>query len=391
MKTKLTLTIGALATVVTASGLVSLYANDHDKEKYSAHGGLVRERLGEVFKVTDVMGKEVENLKGEKLGKLEEVAVDVANGRVVYVILSADQAGKATDKNVAVASRSIEWSPTHKVLRLDVSQEKVKSAPAFDLSQWDDLSRSNRIVGIYGYYDLRPYFLEQNEGKRRVPPTTPLGHVTRASKVVGMAVRNHQDEKLGSVDNLMVNLERGRIAHVIVSSGGFLGIGDELSVMPPTAFRYDNAKEVLRIDATKDDLARAPHFKNSEWPNLNDPQYAGAVYRAYRVEPYFDTDVDADNTRRNARDREGSSPTPVDQGTSKADRDTTQSIRQQLVAQENLSINARNVRIITMDGRVTLRGPVNSEEEKRLVAGIAARTVSPDRINNQLEVKREIN
>ena len=362
MNAKLTLTIGVLAIVTIASAPVSLYGNDSARAKHieQTKVDLLREPLGEVVKLSDVLGKEVENLKGEKLGKLEEVAVDVEHGRIVYVVFSPDKAWKTTDKNVAVVSRSIQWSPANEVLRLDLSQEKVRSAPPFDLAQWGDLSRSNRVVEIYGYYDVRPYFLERNEGKRLVPPTTPLGHVARASKVVGMSVRNKQDEKLGTADNLMINLERGRIAHVIVSSGGFLGIGDELSVMPPTAFRYDGAKKVLRIDATKDDLARAPHFKNSEWPNLNDPEYAGAVYRAYRVEPYFCTGADADNTRRNAHDREGNSLTPADQGTSKGDSDTTQSIRRQLIAQETLSINARNVKIITTDGRVTLRGPVNS-------------------------------
>src|SRR4030095_3433382 len=101
---------------------------------------------------------------------------------------------------------------------------------------------------------------------------------------------------------------------------------------------------------------RAPNFKSTDWPDFTDAEYSAKVYRSYNVEPYFD----ADNTKRNVRDRQPDSVTPLDQGSSEADLQTTRRIRQEIMALEGLSLNARNVKVITANGRVTLRGPVKS-------------------------------
>jgi putative membrane protein len=97
-------------------------------------------------------------------------------------------------------------------------------------------------------------------------------------------------------------------------------------------------------------------------------------------------DNDADNTARNKRDRGGKTLTPLDQGNNQTDTDTTAQIRKGILDLENISINAQNVKIITNEGHVTLRGPVKSEEEKRLIGEIANRIVTSQRTDNQLEV-----
>jgi osmotically-inducible protein OsmY len=133
----------------------------------------------------------------------------------------------------------------------------------------------------------------------------------------------------------------------------------------------------------------SPHFKANEWPDFAQPSYAGGVYHAYKVEPYFTTDAatQPDNTARNVRDRKNSTLTPLDQGHSQADRDTTAQIRKEILAGKDLSANAKNVKIITVDGRVTLRGPVKTAEEKRLIGEIAERIAHSENVDNQLEVK----
>ena len=166
-------------------------------------------------------------------------------------------------------------------------------------------------------------------------------------------------------------------------------MGDELSAVPPTAFRFNAEHDTLQLDASKEMLANAPHFKANEWPDFGQPGYAGGVYRAYKVEPYFNTDTttEPDNTARNVRDRDDQTLTPLNQGNSQADVDTTAQIRKEIIADNGMSINAKNVKIITLDGQVTLRGPVNSEEEKRLIGEIADRIAHSGNVDNQLEVQ----
>jgi osmotically-inducible protein OsmY len=97
---------------------------------------------------------------------------------------------------------------------------------------------------------------------------------------------------------------------------------------------------------------------------------------------------DADNTKRNARDADGNTLTPMDQGENEADRTITQQIRKAVVSHDQLSTNAKNVKIITQDGVVTLRGPVKSAEEKATIATVAQKTGGVKRVDNQLEIER---
>ena len=98
---------------------------------------------------------------------------------------------------------------------------------------------------------------------------------------------------------------------------------------------------------------------------------------------------DADNTARNKRDREDGALTPTDQGESASDRKITQQIRQAVVGHDELSMNAKNAKIITRDGVVTLRGPVASPAEKVQVGELAAKAPGVKRVDNQLEIDEE--
>jgi hyperosmotically inducible periplasmic protein len=95
----------------------------------------------------------------------------------------------------------------------------------------------------------------------------------------------------------------------------------------------------------------------------------------------------ADNTARNVRDQGSKLPTPMDQGESDADRTITQQVRQSVVKNDALSMNAHNVKIITQNGVVTLRGPVNSAAEKATIVAAARSASGVTRVDDQIEVK----
>ena len=96
--------------------------------------------------------------------------------------------------------------------------------------------------------------------------------------------------------------------------------------------------------------------------------------------------TDADNTKKNERDRSDTMK-PGDQKENSADLGITQTIRQDIVKSDALSMDAKNVKVITAEGVVTLRGPVKTEEEKNQIEKIAAATTGVKRVDNQLEVK----
>jgi osmotically-inducible protein OsmY len=96
--------------------------------------------------------------------------------------------------------------------------------------------------------------------------------------------------------------------------------------------------------------------------------------------------VAADNTDKNERDQTVNALTPGDQGESEADRTITQRARQNVVGEDGLSVNAKNVKIITRSGVVTLRGPVASQAEKLSVVRLVRSVDGVQRVDDQLEI-----
>ena len=96
----------------------------------------------------------------------------------------------------------------------------------------------------------------------------------------------------------------------------------------------------------------------------------------------------ADNTRVNERDRSSAALTPMDQGGSDAERQITAAIRRAVVGDKALSFTAKNVKIITTGTKVTLRGPVKSDQEKAVIEARAKQTAGVTEVDNQLEVKK---
>jgi hyperosmotically inducible periplasmic protein len=99
--------------------------------------------------------------------------------------------------------------------------------------------------------------------------------------------------------------------------------------------------------------------------------------------------ADADNTGRNERDRDGTTLTPGDQSSNKADVELTRRIREAVVADDSLSTNAHNVKIITINGKVTLRGPVESEAERAKIVATAEQLAGKNKVDNKLEVDKK--
>ena len=102
---------------------------------------------------------------------------------------------------------------------------------------------------------------------------------------------------------------------------------------------------------------------------------------------YLAADSALENTERNVRDKHDSYLTPEDQKENESDINITANIRKAVVADKSLSVNARNAKIITRNGIVTLRGPVESETESMKLQYITLQTPGAVQVDNQLEIK----
>jgi hypothetical protein len=179
-----------------------------------------------------------------------------------------------------------------------------------------------------------------------------------------------QGQRIGRLADIIIDINGGRVAEVILRSGRFLGTPDELSAVPPQVLRFDDERNVLTLDTTREELGGAPHFSDRVWPQLNGAQVT-EVYQAYHVVPYF-LPLGRDGTARNS---------------TASDVEITGRIEKEILNTAGLSVEARNVKVATVEGRVTLSGAVANLAEKRELGQIAARVVPAANVDNRLEVK----
>ncbi|MGZ8218106.1 BON domain-containing protein [Methylomagnum sp.] len=109
--------------------------------------------------------------------------------------------------------------------------------------------------------------------------------------------------------------------------------------------------------------------------------------RAEPAIPPLAANSELENTERNTRDSDDATLTPEDQKETKADVKITTAIRQTIVKNKSLSLDAHNAKIITRNGVVTLRGPVKNDAEKNKLQSIAQKTRGVKQVDNQLEAK----
>ncbi len=95
----------------------------------------------------------------------------------------------------------------------------------------------------------------------------------------------------------------------------------------------------------------------------------------------------ADNTSVNQRDRNPTEPTADRQKENRSDRDITQQIRRAIAQDKSLSTYAHNVKVITQNGQVTLKGPVRSDDERRAVEAKATEIAGQNKVNSELDIK----
>ena len=111
--------------------------------------------------------------------------------------------------------------------------------------------------------------------------------VLSASTLTGDNVVNRQNEDLGTIEELMIDTENGRIAYAVLSFGGFLGMGDKLFAIPWNALTVDTGERRFVLDVDRSKLELAPGFDKDAWPNMADRTWGAEVYKYYDAKPYW--------------------------------------------------------------------------------------------------------
>jgi hypothetical protein len=224
--------------------------------------------------------------------------VDLGDGRVAYAVLSFGGFLGLGDKLFAIPWQALKLRLHEHAFVLDIPKDVLKKAEGFDKDNWpltyDELFRT------YTYYGYQPYWqtgkMEQTglSGEMVSERTGRMGSAARenpdflsAGTIKGDKVVNAAGNDLGKINELMLDLENGRIGYAVLSFGGFLGLGDKLFAIPWRALSLRLHEHAFTMDIPKDVLERAEGFDKDNWP-LTYEELA-RTYAYYGYQPYWQT------------------------------------------------------------------------------------------------------
>ncbi len=137
----------------------------------STRSGIIASQAGssegpgpEIMAASTLEGDDVVNGKGEDLGDIKEIMIDVASGRVAYAVLSSGGLLGMGNKLFAIPWSALTLDADRKCFILDVDAERLKAAPGFDKDHWPSMADSTWASEVHAYYGQRNYWQSDIEG-----------------------------------------------------------------------------------------------------------------------------------------------------------------------------------------------------------------------------------
>jgi sporulation protein YlmC with PRC-barrel domain len=225
-----------------------------------------------------VKGDKVINMAGENLGKIEDMMIDLENGRIAYAVISFGGFLGIGNKQFAIPVEALSVRPGERAFILNVSKEILEKAEGFDKDNLP-LTRE-RLSNTYAYYGNKPYWTG-------VSADIPL--FLAASAIKGDKVINMAGENLGKIEDLVIDLENSRIAYAVISFGGFLGIGDKQFAIPWEVLSVRPNERAFTLKVSKEILEKAEGFDKDNMPLTR--ERLSNTYAYYGNKPYWETGV----------------------------------------------------------------------------------------------------
>jgi sporulation protein YlmC with PRC-barrel domain len=229
-----------------------------------------------------ILRKNIQNQKGQTIGKLNNVVVDLESGHVLYAIVNVSGLPGGTQVALPPSEFGLGTNGTNLIVKVD-DKSSLTNAPRWTAAQAPEMGNVSFVRSIYQHFGQQPWW----EGGPTPTGRDTFGNVHAVDKVIGTKVQTSSNTNLGTIKNVVLDLPAGRVLYVILSPTGDLGKDNTVYPLPPMVItKGPDANTFLTgVDSSK--LQGAPHFSNDNWPNVADPAFAAQVYQYYGKQPYF--------------------------------------------------------------------------------------------------------
>lgn len=360
-----------------------------------------------------ILGMDINTADDETIGEIDEIFIDSNTGEVLAVVVSTGGFLGMGQEHTLIALEDLRFNADRTLMQTDISEDQLRSAPRYKAGETANFDRVHPLGKARSNWDTReeradkrpdanlkknvsdrPETAEmrkemhkemRNERTNRLDGVQQNARGLALSDLVGMTVENRQGEAVGQVDEVFIDLEKREVVGVVVSTGGFLGMGDRKNLFGIKEMVIDSTNENIVLDYSRDQIREFPEYKQDE-----QSVFADLGDRMDRLAPRgnrHSSRTPADMQRSEARN-EGytSDKTVFNQGNSSDEIAMTAAIRTAILEDSALSSRADNVTIITEKGKVVLRGKVNSESEKKSIESIAHEKAGRQNVTSELVV-----
>lgn len=209
----------------------------------------------------------------------------------------------------------------------------------------------------------------------------------KASDLIGKDVKNHQNEDLGEVDDVVISLGEGTASFAIIGFGGALGIGETHVAVPLADLQVGPEGHVV-MTATKQQIESASKTATGSWMGLANEKWANDI-DAWYGQPQLFTRYE----RQRMQGTEGRefvrTPVEGERQMSPGDNALKQRVDDLLNREATTAGKSQNIQVSVQNGVVTLKGEVDSASQKQTIASNVKEIAGVNRVDNQLKVKNE--
>jgi len=230
-----------------------------------------------VHPASDIIGMDVRNTKNESLGHVEDIVIRMRDGKCMYMAMARGQVLGFGGSLFAIAPEAISMSADGEYLILNATSQEFENAKGFDQNNWP--RQPDRRWGKAG--DNRDANRDANAANRDVTAREEgkgEDHLARVTSLQNLAVYGRDDKQIGRIYDLAMDCNKHQVAYAAVHHGGTLGIGGKLVAVAWDAFTMkapalDPQRRAFFLNATQQELERAPSFTTDNWPAQAAPTF----------------------------------------------------------------------------------------------------------------------
>jgi sporulation protein YlmC with PRC-barrel domain len=215
-----------------------------------------------MMQATRLIGLDVRDRNGERLGDIEDVVIDARDGTLRYAVVGFGGFLGLGEKHFVYPVNALRASGRDG-LTLNVPRERLEQSPGYERDRWPGNEDGNFWNEVDRFFDT-----DRSSAARSTQQGTR--QFVRASEMLGKDINDRSGADVGEIDDIVLNLGDRKVHYVVMEFDRSWNPDDKLVALPLEAFKSFGGDELV-VQRDRDSLRSAPSFERTAWPDFTDP------------------------------------------------------------------------------------------------------------------------